>query len=361
MISKIQPEDIHQAINDLKSGAHKKCWVGFDGFIDEIFRVVDQRTQQHPSFMHSIGQLAQRIPSSGSANIEIVSMQQRIGGNATQLALGLAQLQQPCTLTACVGEGAVDALFQELCCPEIELITLAAPALTRALEFRDGKLMLGEMRSLLSLDWDLLCKCIGAEQLASLWGSAHVVATVNWTMTPALASIWQQLGAISPGPQWLFVDLCDPAKRSDSELRSALNILSSLNCKVVLGLNQAESLRLARLLGIPADVDVAGRAQALAQAAGIACVVIHTREACGLAYQNDVWLIELKPISSPKTLTGAGDRFNAGLLFGLLNTDSFASALCFAVAVSRSYVRTGTSANMDRLQAELHAMLAIIH
>jgi len=354
----IGESDVRLALAAIDQKCTQKCWVGFDGFIDEIFRVVDRRSHGQPTFMDSIGQLAHRIPSSGSTNIEIVGMQQRIGGNATQLAQGLVRLQQPCTLTACVGYPSVEPIFKELAQSEIELINLAAPAITKALEFDDGKLMLGEMRSLLQLDWRLLHDRIGQQCLAELWQRSDVVATVNWTMTPSLGEIWQHLDQFDKGPKWLFVDLCDPAKRSDSELLDDLTILSKMRCQVIIGLNQPESRRLAKLFSVPPELDVAARAQEIKEKSGLACVVIHTREVCALAAEAQGWQLSLPAIPNPKTLTGAGDRFNAGLLFGLLQTDDLAVALCCGIAASRWYVANGTSATRENLRTVLTAMLA---
>ena len=77
-----------------------------------------------------------------------------------------------------------------------EVHSIAEPGYTDALEFEDGKIMLGKHQSLKQMNWENIKARFGQEKFAAKFGSADLVGFVNWTM---LTSHERHLGRRPPG------------------------------------------------------------------------------------------------------------------------------------------------------------------
>src|SRR5262249_42551420 len=121
--------------------------IGFDGFIDSIIAVVDKRRDMSPGGydrIREIPQFAQRVGAAAgkSTNIELVVKEDRFGGNGPLMAGALGRLGMPTTYIGAVGHednpGVLHPLYEELGNRCREVIPVAPPAHTDALEFDDG-------------------------------------------------------------------------------------------------------------------------------------------------------------------------------------------------------------------------------
>ena len=127
--------------------AELKCLVGFDGYVDEIVRVVKNRPcLDECTYFDTIGDFADHVKAASgkSADMEIVSQETRIGGNGPILANALARLGAPSICVGALGFPAIHPVFKGLvagCTP----IGIAEPGHTDAFEFNDGKLMFGNV------------------------------------------------------------------------------------------------------------------------------------------------------------------------------------------------------------------------
>ena len=142
----------------------------------------------------------------------MVVKQTKIGGNGPIMANALAALGHDMTYIGILGDGEVHSAFNPLAERATSVHSLGAPATTDALEFRDGKLMMGKLEPLESVTVDTLRQVVGDETILKLFSSASCVATVNWTMLLSMTDIWDYLIAeVLPkrsGPRpWWFVDL----------------------------------------------------------------------------------------------------------------------------------------------------------
>lgn len=356
-----------------------RALVGFDGFIDEITDVVDYRrdmTAEGYARLRTIEAFAARVAAAAgrSANIELVVRERRFGGNGPLLATSLARLGAATTYIGAVGRAedpsSLDPLFAGLgaCCERVAPI--AAPGLTRALEFDDGKLMFNDPASVQRVTWDRLVEVVGLEALVREVEAASVIGIVNWTLLGGVEGIWRGLMehvlprvGRSPGRR-VFIDLTDPAKRTDADLRGALALLARMDemVPVTLGLNLAEAERVSRVLGVDA-FDAAGNtslgaaveraAAALRERLGLACVVIHPREGAGAAAAGEggvesAWF-EGPFTASPRLSTGAGDHFNGGFAFAQSLGLPVAACLAVGTAVSGAYVRDAGTPSRERV------------
>src|SRR5690606_20117978 len=149
------------------------------------------------------------------------------GGSGPSMALALARLGMQVTCVGTLGAPRLHPVFQALEEAGVETISLGPPAHTDALEFLDGKLMLGKLTPLAAVDWPTVAEAVGRRRLVQLARDCHLIAQLNWTMLPHLTSIWeawrQEMAPLARGV--FFVDLADPAKRPLAQLQAALDTL----------------------------------------------------------------------------------------------------------------------------------------
>src|ERR1043165_6314190 len=146
-----------------------KATVGLDGFVDEIIAVVDKR-HDGGKFdpVKTIGHLGAKITAAAgeSSNYELVVKQMKLGGNGPIMANALASIGMDVTYIGNLGYPNIHPVFTEFA-SRARVYSIGEPAHTDALEFEDGKLMLGKLTPLNQVNWDNLLERIGREKLRS--------------------------------------------------------------------------------------------------------------------------------------------------------------------------------------------------
>lgn len=343
---------------------HLSVAIGFDGFVDEIVEVVEKR-ESFDSYvrMTEMAQFGEKILGAAglSTNIEFVPKTVKLGGNGPIMANALVEAGTAVSYVGSLGKPSIHSVFLELTDRCTQVFSLAQPGHTDAVEFNDGKIMLGKMESLNEINWNTLLGKIGEEQLKKIFSGVNLVATVNWTMTPYMTEIWSGLLSIltpcaKGNKPFFFVDLADPSKRKASDIREALETIAKFkNCyRVILGLNRKEATEIANVLGLtlsgPADqVELEEIVIALGEALDLWCLMVHPTFEAG-AYVDGTFWHTLGPFTSkPRLTTGAGDNFNAGFCLGLMLELSVEEALMLGKATSGFYVRNMNSPTWQEL------------
>lgn len=340
--------------------APRRALVGFDGFIDTIIHVVDRRLDMSPegyTRIRSIAAFAERCAARAgrSANIELVDREDRWGGNAPLLAGALGRLGMEVTCIGAVGSPDDPNVLHPAFAPLARLcslvIPIARPGLTDAFEFDDGKLMFNRTAEVQRVTWESLTRRVSIDELTSRLSGCSLLGLTNWSLLGGVEEIWRRLARdvlprIEPERRpCAFIDLSDPAKRTDSDVRNMLGVLAEINrsTPLTLGLNLAEADRIASVLSIAQTNDRETLAGEMARAAGIANVVIHHRDQSVAAGPGGSARIVNRPIPSPSITTGAGDHFSAGFAFGLAHGWPLGPSLALACAVAHEYVGTGSA------------------
>jgi sugar/nucleoside kinase (ribokinase family) len=354
--------------------------VGFDGFIDSIIHMVDVRHDMSPSGyvrLKTISAFATRCAdaSGKSTNIEQVLLEDRFGGNGPLMAGGLAQLGMKVDYVGAVGQGpslALHPVFAPFAARCRRVVPVAEPSTTDCLEFDDGKLMFNNTANVQQVTWERLVERVGLDSLRAMVDEAALLGIVNWSLLGGVPGIWrglvrEVLPRASAKARRVFIDLSDPAKRTDGDIRGAIEQLRELEAApgvaVTLGLNLAESQRIASVLGLGVygEGSMATLGQRVSQAAaairellGLDCVVIHPREGAGAADASGASGWFDGPFTAhPKLSTGAGDHFNGGFAFAQVHGLSLEECLATGCAVSGAYVRDASSPTRERLTAFL--------
>lgn len=338
------------------------AFVGLDGFVDEILHVVDKRYDaMRFDRVSTIAAYSARLGAAAgrSTNIELVNAMTKLGGNGPIMANALASLGLGVTYLGALGHPAIHPVFASFQ-KRAQVHSISGPGLTDALEFDDGKLMIGKHYTLKEVTWQNICERYGRDEFAAQLGSADLVGFVNWTMLPHMSDIWAAVHReIVPGltgpRRKIFFDLADPEKRTTEDIRHALELISQFQSAfdVILGLNEKEAFEIGRVLGLTtpsADWEgLATLAIGIQRRLGIDTLVIHP-VTYALAVSNGRAEVVAGPTcQKPKITTGAGDHFNSGFCLGkLLGLDNATSLLC-GVSTSGHYVRTAESPQVSDL------------
>ncbi len=329
-----------------------KVTVGFDGFIDEIIHVVDTR-QNKDTFKRigTIKEYGERIVSAAgkSLNMEMVPVMKKVGGNGPLMAMAVSGMGCDTTCIGLLGFPEVDTVFSPLK-ERCKLLTVGEPGHTDALEFQDGKLLMGKLNTISQMSWPKIKEVIGESEFDSIINTSQLVACTNWTMLTEMDGILTHLlenQRKTPGPTFFF-DLADPQKRSRKEINAVLQSIQNLSkyTSVYLGLNLRESEQVADVIGVTKKMEdgpdvLAACATALQEALDITGVVIHSVKCAGASDKNGSAGVLGPYCPAPKITTGAGDHFNGGFCSGLLCDMSLESCLYTGVATSGWYVRGG--------------------
>jgi sugar/nucleoside kinase (ribokinase family) len=362
-----------------RDGRMPTALVGFDGFLDAIYDVVDRRRDMTPTGyerIRTISEFASRVAAAAgrSANIELVLREERFGGNGPLLASGLAALGAGVTYIGAVGGAESPRMLHPAYEPFTRrcrrVLPIAPTARTDALEFDDGKVMFNHPASVQEVTWDRLVEVVGLDGLIRAVVEADLIGIVNWTIVGGVEGIWEGLlrevlPRVNAAGKRVFIDLSDPAKRSDADIARALELLTRLEelVRMTLGLNMAEAERVAGVLGVlgstPGDPDHA-RAERLAgsirRATGLSCVVVHPRHGAAAATATECMWFDGPFTTAPRLSTGAGDHFNAGFALAQQLGLSLDRCLASACAVSGAYVRDAESPGCARVIGFLRSL-----
>ena len=347
--------------------APRRALVGFDGFVDSIIAVVDKRHDlENYDAIPTIADFGQRIAAKAgqSSNYEMVTKLEKLGGNGPIMANALAAGGAQVSYVGCLGYPSIHPVFEEFA-HTAETFSVAEPGYTDALEFDDGKMMLGKYQTVSGLDYTHIDEAVSGDMFAQLIHRSRLIGLTNWTMMNRIESVWEKITQLlteedSDHRKHVFVDLADPAKRTTDDIRGALNLLTQMQAAadVVLGLNLSESTQALEVLGLPTPADpeaeIAATAAAIREKLGLHGCVVHPRRGAAVAMHDaDGQLVEatfLGPfVAKPKLSTGAGDNFNAGFCLGLLAGLTPIECLCTGVGTSGFYVRNARSPELAQL------------
>lgn len=344
------------------------AFVGLDGFVDEILHVVDKRYDANRfDRVPTIAKFSERLAGAAgkSTNVELVNHITKLGGNGPIMANALASFGLKVTYLGNLGYPALHPVFNEFA-KKAEVYSIAEPGHTDALEFEDGKIMVGKHQSLKDVNWENIQARFGREQFVAKFGSSDLVGFVNWTMLTYMSDLWESLqkeicaGLKSPRRK-IFFDLADPEKRKPEDIRRALGLISNFEkyFDVILGLNEKEAYEIGKVLGLNLTAQtpecLSQLAREIWRQLKINTLVVHPVTYALAVSDDKVDLVEGPFVAKPLITTGAGDHFNSGFCLGKLLGLNNAESVLTGVATSGFYVRTAQSPTISQLAEMLRS------
>ena len=344
---------------DARALQSRSVVAGFDGFVDEMIQVVQTR-QSLDSFapVPTIEALGRMITASArqSSLREIVVNAQHPGGCTVNSADALASLGVVVDAYATMGIPRLP-VFDKLAEKCRNCVSWGDVGRTLAFEFSDGKLMFSNMQTLAKFDETTVRNGLADGGFLRQCCQASLILLTDWSLYPHMTDCWGLLrrevfSKLENKPSF-FIDLVDPSSRSHDDVRAMMDELSRMQADcgdVNLGLNGNEVRCLASAAGLPVDAaddspeGLGQLAQTLRQHMKIARTVVHRYRFSLCADDQGVCVAPAPFCAAPKKSTGAGDRFNAGFIAGVLLDENVENRLLLGNACSGYFVRHAHSA-----------------
>jgi sugar/nucleoside kinase (ribokinase family) len=367
-VQQLREHCAQQLLASVEKAAQLKAFVGLDGFVDAIIHIVDVRTNANTySRLPTIKDLGERITAAAgkSTNLELVVQRVKLGGNGPIMANALSAFGTKVTYLGALGYPHMHEVFEDFS-KKAEVVTIAQPGLTDALEFEDGKIMLGKTVQLGDITWENIKARFGRDKFRDKFFGSDLVGFVNWTMIPYMSDVWEsvqkELCPEATGPRrTMFFDLADPEKRTHEDIQRALKLIAGFqqHFDVILGLNEKEAWEIACVL----EIDTSNRdreglynvAKQIARKAAVRTLVVHPVSYAFAVSNDTVAAVDGPFIPKPLITTGAGDHFNAGFCLGKLLGFNDEMAVLTGVTTSGFYVRNAASPSVKDLASLLRA------
>ncbi len=223
---------------------------GFDGFIDTFIQM------QSPATLALFGAKVQAAAGM-AASYPVHHLGDKFGGNGPLLAAALHGVfcgAVDITYIGALGKGTVLPIFEEALAGKMKrLFTLAEPAHSDCIEFKDGKIMLSDMRSCAEIHWERLLECVGQETLDALLKESRFVAAVNWGKLIHVGTIWEAIAnrlsalGIAKKEVVFFMDLAEFEQRPRQDRLELVDLVGKITaqCHTLLSFNLKEAWQMA--------------------------------------------------------------------------------------------------------------------
>ena len=342
-----------------------KILLGCDGFVDETYEIVEVRkspTEFTP--MKKLRQFGELLVerADGGVGVELVPKRRCEGGFAINTGRVAACLGlKPC-LPGLYGKQNIDPAYEEfkdIC----ELASLGDPALTIALEFGDGKVLMSNLEAVSSLTWEDFEKHFGAQRLKELFSGVDILGLGYWSLTANFDGLFQgfmsQYENATP-PRRMFFDFADIKKKSSESFIKSLEMIKAYNSKIPMtfSLNEHEVLELFSRVGVgKTELKPEAITPALTVARekiGFDELVVHTPDfaAASSATEGEAFALQERQTNVIR-LAGAGDSFNGGFLCASLGNLPLRERLVVANAVAAFFVNRATGPTKDELLVQI--------
>lgn len=358
-------DELLELLAEISAPPDKQIFVGLDGYVDRIQKVVQAQQAGESQYFGTIPELAERISRAAgkSAQLELVNQTVKAGGNAPIMAHALGMLGAPIHCLGNFGEETIHPVFQTMS-DNCRLLSLGKPAETNALEFDDGKLILSEVSAFSRLDWHFVQQKFSTDQLTELMGPCAMIALVDWCNLPLATDIWRGIlkdvvpRLDSSYERQFFFDLADPSKKSEAEILQVMEVISGYSAygEVILGLNENEAQRLAQVLyqqeGKKAspDTSLEDICTYIFDKMQISSLLVHPLDRSVIVNWEGARSISGRLVKKPLISTGGGDNLNAGFCFARLAGCSLEAAAVLGMATSGAYVQHGQSPDRQALK-----------
>lgn len=350
---------------DFLQNVSGKILLGCDGFVDETYEIVEvRRSQAEFTPMKKLKQFGELLVerANGGVGVELVPKRRCEGGFAINTGRVAACLGlKPC-LPGLYGGQAIDPAyreFEQIC----DLVSLGDPALTIALEFGDGKVLMSDLQAVSNLSWEGFKTHFGEAKLKKMFAGVDILGLGYWSLTANFDGLFlgfmEQYETVTP-PRRMFFDFADIKKKSSESFIKSLDLIKSFNHKIPMtfSLNEHEVLELCSRVGVRrpelTPAAIASTLTVVRQKIGFDELVVHTPEfaAASNASEGEAYALQ-EHQKNVIRLAGAGDSFNGGFLCASLGNLSLKERLVVANAVTAFFVTRATGPTKEQLLAQI--------
>ena len=342
-----------------------KVVLGIDGFIDQVWQVVETRTADNNYLlidkMQQFGELIVNRKEGGMAN-ELIKKRRSYGGFTANTGNAIGSLELSTFLVGMYGKESIDKIFYDLQ-KKCTLISVGDPVVSTILEFTDGKIMMPHLDELLNFTWDDFVKALGQDTLEKIFTDADIVSLGYWSNMPTFDHFITRLEENCfhhKLPKRLFFDFANIKKRSKEAIVETFRVLERTNDRipVSLSLNEHEAVILFSYYGKEFTdnwEEVAQVSDSIRSRIGLDELMIHTPQYATISSKSEgIAILEQDYCASPVITTGAGDTFNGGYIAACLGNLKAQERLAIANAATRFYISNGHTPNREELSSEIN-------
>ena len=350
--------------SDYLDSINGKILLGCDGFVDEVYQIVDVRkslTEYTPmDGMRNFGDLVVRR-AGGGLGLEIVPKRRCSGGFTPNTGRVAAFLGLKPTLVGLYGAQDIDPAFDEFR-ENCVLHSLGDPAVTLVFEFSDGKILLSALKTVANLTWGDFVAHFGEPRLEELFAGVDILGLGYWSLTPDFDNFLEGfVSRYSAGqaPRRIFFDFADIKKKSNESFFETLGLIRRFNERIpmTISLNEHEGADLFSRFGVACPEEPEAMAAALAgvrREIGIDELVIHTPHFSVASHSTEGEGTAMQEFQKKVIRTaGAGDSFNGGYLSASLGNLGIKERLVIGNAVTAFFVTNATAPTKEQLLAKI--------
>lgn len=342
-----------------------KILLGCDGFVDETYEIVEVRKSLTDyTAMKNLRMFGELLVerADGGVGLELVPKRRCEGGFAVNTARLAGVLGLNPVLPGLFGKNEIDPAFAEFK-DTCSLYSLGDPALTIALEFDDGKVLMSDLQAVSSLTWQDFEKFFGEKKLKEMFADVDILGLGYWSLTADFDNLFKgfmKQYEAAKAPRRMFFDFADIKKKSSESFMASLKLIASFNEKIpmTLSLNEHEVFELFARTGVGRpDNSPAAIASALTTARkkiGFDELVVHTPEfaAASSAADGEAHAIQERQTKVVRS-AGAGDSFNGGYLCASLADIPIKERLVIANAATAYFVTHAAAPTKEELVAQI--------
>ncbi len=353
-----------QKYTDFLNNVRGKVLLGCDGFVDEVYQIVDVRKNldEYTSMddMRMFGDLVVKR-SGGGLGLEIIPKRRCSGGFTPNTGRVAAFLGLKPTLVGLYGAKEIDPAFEEFV-HNCTLVSLGDSAVTLVFEFTNGKILLSALKTVANLTWADFTAHFPGEKLDALFAGVDILGLGYWSLTPDFDSFLT--GMVSrydhtTAPRRMFFDFADIKKKSQESFFASLELLKKFNGKIpmTMSLNEHEGADLFSRFGITCKEEPAALAadlKTVREKIGIDELVIHTPHFAAVSHSSQGEAHAMQEFQQNVIRTaGAGDTFNGGYLCASLGDLPLKERLVIANATTSFFVTHATAPTKEELLAQI--------
>lgn len=342
-----------------------KILLGCDGFVDETYEIVGERRSQTDftpmSNLKHFGELlVQR--ADGGVGVELVPKRRCEGGFGINTARIAAFLGIESVLPGLYGRSEIDPAFVEFL-GKCELLSMGDPALTIALEFDDGKVLMSNLEAVSTVSWADFEAHFDEQKRKEMFTDVDILGLGYWSLTANFDEFFEgfmaQYENIEP-PRRMFYDFADIKKKSSESLMKTLGLIRNYNEKIpmTLSLNEHEVMELFLRLGIDytslAPETVSEPLAIAREKIGFDELLVHTPNfaAGSSAKDGEAFAMQDRQTHVVRS-AGAGDSFNGGYISASLGDLPIKKRLVVANAATAFFVTHATGPTKEELIAQI--------
>ena len=341
-----------------------KLLFGCDGFVDEVYRIVDVRRSltdfSSMDDMKDFGELIVKR-SGGGLGLEISPKRRCSGGFTPNTGRVAAFLGLKPTLIGLYGLKEIDPAFDEFK-ENCNLVYLGDPAVTLVFEFSNGKVLLSDLKAVANFTWKDFVEFFTPKELDEMFAGIDIVGLGYWSLTPDfdnfLKGIVSRYEKTSP-PKRMFFDFADIKKKSKESFFESLKLLKEFNNKIpmTMSLNEHEGADLFSRFNIACKEEpgtIASDLTIVRKEIGIDELVIHTPYFAVASSSSEGEGFAMQDFQSNVIRTaGAGDTFNGGYISACLGDLELKERLILANAATSFFVTHATAPTKQEMLEQI--------